>query len=239
MKKLICVVLALVMIMAMVACADENKEAYEAAVATYNAGDYKAASEMLTALGEYEDAAQLLATIKTEVTGKTVTVTTAQGATTTEVEYVFQDGNIVKENVTHADGTVTKNYYKYDDNGLCTSETLNQADGSKIVINHLFEEGKKVRSIRTNANKSKDTYVYTCDENGKILSHVLTLADGTVEVATYNYNENGLLANITAGNTINSFTYNDKGEVTVEYLVVDGVDTSMTAYEYNCNYFVD
>ncbi len=238
MKKLICVVLALMMILAMAACADENKDAYESAVAVYNAGDYKAASEMLAALGDYEDAANLLETIKTEVVGETVTVTTAQGSETTYVEYIFQDGNIVKENVTHADGTVTKNYYKFDDNGMCTSETLNQVDGSKIVISNMYEEGKLIRTIRTNADKSKDSYVYTCDENGKVLSHVLTLADGTVEVATYNYNENGQLANITAGNTINSFTYNQDGDITVEYVVVDGVDTSMTAYEYNYNYYV-
>ena len=185
MKKLICLLLALVMMMAMVACGNENKENYEAAVAAYNAGNYEEASVMLIALGEYKDAAQLLASIKAEKVGVTTTVTTAEGEVTTTTEYIFKNGNLIKENITHADGTVTKNYYKYDDNGLCTSETLNEVDGSKIVINHFYEKGIKVRTIRTNADKSKDTYEYTCDETGKILSHVLTLADGTVEEATY------------------------------------------------------
>ena len=56
MKKLICMLLALMMVLSMAACADENKEAYEAAVAAYNSGDYENASAQLYALGDYKDA---------------------------------------------------------------------------------------------------------------------------------------------------------------------------------------
>ena len=234
MKKLICLLLALVMMMAMVACGNENKETYESAVAAYNAGNYEEASVMLIALGDYKDAAQLLASIKAEKIGVTTTVTTAEGEVTTTTEYVFKDGNLIKENITHADGTVTKNYYKYDDNGLCTSETLNEVDGGKVIINHFYEKGIKVRTIRTNADKSKDTYDYTCDENGKILSHVLTLADGTVEEATYTYSDvTGLLASIETANTLIAYGYNQFNDVSVEYIAADGIDVSNTSYDYD------
>lgn len=239
MKKLICVLLALTMVLSMVACGDENKKPYEEAVAAYNAGDYENASVMLVALGDYKDAAELLASIKAEKTGATVEVTTEEGTVSTEVEYIFKDGNLIKETVTYTDGTQIKNYYKYDDNGLCTSETLNQPDGSKVVISHLYENGIKTRSIRTNADKSKDTYEYTCDETGKVLSHVLTLADGTVDEATYTYNdEKGWLSSIETANTLTAFGYNQFNDVSVEYIVVDGVDVSNTSYDYHYNYSI-
>ena len=58
MKKLLCALLAAVMILAMAACGkDESKAAYEQAVAAYNSGDYEAAYTMLTALGDYQDSA--------------------------------------------------------------------------------------------------------------------------------------------------------------------------------------
>ena len=239
MKKLICIVLALMMVMAMVACGDENKEAYEAAVAAYNAGDYENASLQLYALGDYKDAAQLLATIRAEIPSATVEVKTAEGTVSTNVEYTFQKGNLVKETITLADGTVIKNYYKYDENGLCTSETLNQADGGKVVINHLYENGIKVRSIRTNADKSKDTYEYTCDESGKVLSHVLTLADGTVEEASYTYSDvTGWLASIQSGNTMTVYSYDHFNNKTNEFVNVDGADVSETSYLYNYTYSI-
>ena len=129
--------------MAMAACSDENKEPYEAAVAAYNAGDYANAVPMLKALGDYQDAAALLATIKAEKTGVTVEKTTSEGVLISTVEYAFKDGNLIKETITHADGTVTKNYYKYNDINLCTSETLNDVDGGKTIN----VEGKYMANI--------------------------------------------------------------------------------------------
>ena len=239
MKTLICLLLVLGMILAMAACGDELKKPYEAAVAAYTTGDYGLASQMLQDLGDYEDAAQLLASIHAEKTGTVMEVTTAEGTVTTNVEYVFKDGNLIKENITHADGTVTKNYYKYDDNGLCTSETLNQVDGGKVVISHFYEDGIKVRSIRTNADKSKDTYEYTCDETGKVTSHVLTLADGTVEEAAYSYDDaTGLLLSVVTANTSTSFVYNSYNDKSVETISANGTEVSKTTYTYIYNYFV-
>ena len=240
MKKLICLLLALMMVMAMTACSDENKKPYEEAVAAYNAGDYENAVQMLKALGDYQDAAQLLATIKTEKTGVTVETTTTAGVATSNVEYIFKVGNLVKENVTHADGTVTKNYYNYNDIGLCTSETHNDVDGGKTVINNFYKDSIIIRSIRTNPDKSKDTYEYTCDETGKVLSHVLTLSDGTEEVAVYNYDEaTGMLVSIMTSNSSNIFAYNQHGDVSNESLTETGQEVYKAAYTYSYNYFVD
>ena len=232
MKKLICMLLALVMVMAMTACGDENKKPYEEAVTAYNNGYYEEAAEKLAALGDYKDAASLLASITAEKAGVSVEVSTADGTNTSEVEYIFKDGSLIKENITCSDGTVIKNYYKYDDAGLCTSETLNQPDGGKVVISHLYDNGIKTRSIRTNADKSKDTYEYTCDENGKVVSHVLPLSDGTVEEATYSYNEQGQLTVIaaTSGNT--TYEYNAFGDVVKESVEANGNVVSATTYAY-------
>ena len=232
MKKLMCMLLALVMVMAMAACGDENKKPYEEAVAAYNAGSYEEAANKLAALGEYKDAATMLASIKAEKAGVATEVTTADGTVSSTTEYVFKDGNLVKENITLADSTVIKNYYKYDGNGLCTSETLNQADGGKVVINHLYEDGMKVRTIRTNANKTKDTYEYTCDESGKILSHVLTFADNSKEEATYTYNEAGQLSVISATSGNTTYEYNAFGDVVKETVEANGEVICAATYAY-------
>ena len=239
MKKLICLLLALMMVTTLIACGDENKKPYEEAVTAYNAGDYENAVQMLKALGEYEDAAQLLATIKTEKTGVTVNTTTSNGVETSTVEYIYKDGNLVKETITHADGTVTKNYYKYNDINLCTSETHNNVDGGKTVINNFYKDSIKLRSTRTNPDKTKDEYDYTCDEQGKILTHVLTLADGTVEEAVYNYDAvTGQLVSIMTPNSTNTFAYNQFGDLSNETLTVDGVEVYKATYTYNYVYFV-
>ena len=44
MKKLICLLLALTMMVAMTACGDENKKPYEEAVTAYNNGYYEEAA---------------------------------------------------------------------------------------------------------------------------------------------------------------------------------------------------
>ena len=232
MKKLICLLLALTMMVAMTACGDENKKPYEEAVTAYNNGYYEEAAAKLAALGEYKDAASLLASITAEKAGATVTVTTADGDVASQVEYTFKNGNLVKETTTLADGTVTKNYYKYDDNGLCTSETLNHADGGKTMVSHFYDGNTKVRTIRTNPNNSKDTYAYTCDESGKVTSHVLTLSDGTVEEATYSYNEQGLLTVISSASGNTTFEYNVFGDVVKEAVEANGEVVSATTYAY-------
>ena len=238
MKKLICLLLAVMMVMAMTACGDENKKPYEEAVAAYNNGYYEEAANKLAALGDYEDAAAMLASITAEKSGVTTTVTAADGEVTTTTEYVFKDGNLIKENITYADGAVIKNYYKYNDEGLCTSETLNDLEGGKTVINHFYEDGMKIRSIRTNPNKTTDTYEYTCDESGKVISHVLTLSDGTVEEATYTYNEQGLLSVISCANSTTTVEHNAFGDVVKEAVTENGEVVCATTYAYIYTFIV-
>ena len=238
MKKLICLLLALVMVMAMTACGDENKEPYEEAVAAYNNGMYEEAAEKLAALGDYKDAAQLLSSITAEKAGVTMEITNADGSVSADVEYVIKDGNLIKEIITHTDGTVTKNYYKFDDQGNCTSETINHVDGSKTKLSNFFEGTAKVRTIRTNPNNSKDTYEYTCDETGKVVSHVLTLSDGTVEEATYSYNEQGLLAVIASNSGNTTFEYNVFGDLVKESVEANGQVVTATTYAYVYTFIV-
>ena len=169
-KMLALLIAALMCTSALTACSLGNASKYRQALELTEQGDYEAAYALFTELGDYKDAATLLASIKAEKAGVTMDVTTAEGTASSNVEYIFKDGNLIKENITYTDGAVIKNYYKYDDNGLCTSETLNDLDGGKTVINHFYEDGVKIRSIRTNPNKTTDTYEYTCDENGKVIS---------------------------------------------------------------------
>ena len=86
MKKLICLLLALVMVMAMTACGDENKEPYEEAVAAYNNGYYEEAAEKLAALGDYKDAASLLSSITAEKAGVSLEIANADGVTSADVK---------------------------------------------------------------------------------------------------------------------------------------------------------
>ena len=247
MKKLICMLLALVMVMAMAACGnqsevieetDPKQPLYEEANAAHKDGDYETAYNLFSELGDYKESAQMLATIKVEKVGVTMETTTTEGVDKSTVEYSFKDGNLIKETLTHADGTVTKNYYKYNDINLCTSETHNNVDGTKTVINNFYKDSVMIRTTRTNPDKTKDTYVYTNDEQGKILNHVLTLADGTVEEAVYNYDEAGNLVSIMTNNSSNTFAYNQFGDISNETLTVDGKEVYKANYTYNYNYIL-
>ena len=233
MKKMIYLMLALVMILAMTACNNGNKETYELGVAAYQNGDFETAANLLSTVGDYKDAVQLLESIHVSKTGVSTEVTTGEGTVSTTTEYVFKNGNLIKEITTHADGTVTKNYYKYDEHGNCSSETLNHADGTKTVLSHFYEDGIKIRTIRTNPNNSKDTYVYTCDENGNVISHVLTFADNSKEEATYSYNSFNQLSVISAGSVTTTYEYNYFGDVVKETVAENGNVLSATTYTYN------
>lgn len=248
MKKLICLLLAVTM----AAFAGEYNKSegtmetdvtaatYEEAVAAYNAGAYEEAFEKLAVLGDYKDAAQLLATIHAEKNGMMMETTTSEGVSISNVAYSFLDGNLVDETVTHDDGTVTKNHYNINDIGLCTSQTLSEANGEQTVIQNFYKDGTMIRTGRTNPDKSKDVCVYTYDDQGKILSHKLTLADGTVEEAVYNYDEaTGHLLSIVTRNSANVFAYNQYGDVSNETLTANGEEVYKISYAYDYNFSVN
>lgn len=248
MKKLICLLLAVTM----AAFAGEYNKSegtmetdvtaatYEEAVAAYNAGAYEEAFEKLAVLGDYKDAAQLLATIHAEKNGMMMETTTSEGVSISNVAYSFLDGNLVDETVTHDDGTVTKNHYNINDIGLCTSQTLSEANGEQTVIQNFYKDGTMIRTGRTNPDKSKDVCVYTYDDQGKILSHKLTLADGTVEEAVYNYDEaTGHLLSIVTRNSANVFAYNQYGDVSNETLTANGEEVYKISYSYDYNFSVN
>ena len=248
MKKLICLLLAVTM----AAFAGEYNKSegtmeadvtaaiYEEAVAAYNAGAYEEAFEKLAVLGDYKDAAQLLATIHAEKNGMMMETITSEGVSISNVAYSFLDGNLVNETVTHDDGTVTKNHYNINDIGLCTSQTLSEANGEQTVIHNFYKDGTMIRTGRTNPDKSKDVCVYTYDDQGKILSHKLTLADGTVEEAVYNYDEaTGHLLSIVTRDSANVFAYNQYGDVSNETLTANGEEVYKISYSYDYNFSVN
>ena len=233
MKKLLCALLAAVMILAMAACGkDESKAAYEQAVAAYNSGDYEAAYTMLTALGDYQDAAQMLDTITAQ---KVSALVETPDGNSHQIAYTMKNGNVVKQEITYADGTVVKNYYKYNDDGLCTSEILGQADDTKVNVNHFYDGTTLVRTIRTNPGGMRDTYEYTCDASGKVVSHVLTFADNSKQEGVYSYDEAGRLQTLTCtgadAQTI-QYEYNEFGDLIRETVSADGETSFTTAITY-------
>jgi len=246
MKRLICIVLVLVMVLSMTGCVDKSKAIYKAAVLAYEAGKYEAAGIAFGSLYEFEDSADYLATIHAKkITSEVGTVTDDPATEDNEaeaekpvlvmsgVEYTYKDGNVIKETVTHPDGSVTKNFYKYDDLGNCTSETINHPDGTKTMLVHQFEGNVKMRTIRTNPNNTKDVIAYACDENGRVMFHEATLSDATLERAVYYYNDRGNLQYLvtTAGN-MTAYKYNAFGHLTKVTESTNGEALTVTNYEY-------
>lgn len=230
MKKLIRLMIALMMLLVMTGCQDEMAPAYESAVEALESGKYELAYSELVALGDYKDAKALLSTISAEK----VSAEIQTGNTSVNVDYTIKNGQVVKEVITTGDGSQLKNYYKFNTDGLCTSEILGQADGSKVNINHFYEGSTPVRTIRTNANGLKDTFVYTCDGSGKITAHTLTFSDGSVQEAVYSYNEQGQLIKMEctgAGEQTVNYAYNEHGDVCEESVSAGDSDT-VTTYVY-------
>lgn len=247
MKKLICIVLVLVMVLAMTSCADKSKAIYKAAVLAYEAGMYESAGTAFGTLNGFEDSDAYLATIQaTKLTAKISDVVDDPATEENEVdaekpvpvvsdvEFVYQNGNVVKEIITHKDGTVTKNYYKYDDMGNCTSETINHPDGTKTKYSHHFDGNVKLRTIRINPNNSQETFEYAHDENGRIMFHEARLADGTLERGVYYYNNKGRLQYlVTTAGDITAYKYNAFDHLTKVTVSRNGISLSATSYEYD------
>lgn len=236
MKKLICMILAVFLLVSLAACQDAREGDYVLATNALESGRYADAYPILAELGDYKDAKALLATIHAEKQSAVVDIDGVH----MEIEYVIKNGNVVKEIRTVSGGDQIKSYYKFNAEGLCTSEIHAQADGSKVNINHFYEGSTPVRTVRTNANGLKDTFVYTCDENNKVVSHVLTFSDGGVQEATYTYNEQGLLATLActgAGEETLTYEYNVYGDVEKE-TSVNPFGESVTKYNYTYSYTV-
>lgn len=237
MKKLICVICAVLLLASLAACTDAREADYVLATNAMESGRYGDAYPILLELGDYKDAQALLATINAEKQSAVMEVS----GVSMEILYTVKNGNVVKEVRTASGGGQTKSYYKYNADGLCTSEIHVQADGSKDNINHFYEGTLPVRTIRTNANGLKDTFVYTCDADGKVTAHTLTFSDGSVQEATYSYNEQGLLAQLQctgAGEETLSYEYNVYGDVVKETSSVPGGEETVYTYTYTYAYTV-
>lgn len=247
MKKLICIVLVLVLALAMTSCADKDKAIYKAAVLAYEAGMYESAGNAFGSLDDFEDSAAYLASINAKkLTAEVGTVTDDPATEENEneaekpvpvisnVEYVYKDKLVIKEIVTHADGTVTQNFYEYDDLGNCTSETINHPDGTKTVLSHHYDGNVKLRTIRTNPNNSKETFEYACDEAGRVIYHEVMLADGTLERGVYYYNDKGHLHYlVTTTGDLTAYKYTHFGHPSKITYSHNGEPVSTVSYSYD------
>ena len=237
MKKIICMILTIFLLTSLAACQDAREGDYVLATDAMESGRYADAYPILAELGDYKDAKALLATIHAE---KQFAVVDIDGAHM-EIEYVVKNGNVIKAIRTVSGGDHIKSYYKFNNEGLCTSEIHTQADGSKVNINHFYEGKLPVRTVRTNANGLKDTFVYTCDAEGKVISHVLTFSDNSVQEATYSYNEQGQLEKLEctgAGEETLTYEYNAYGDV-VKETSSNPFGESVTKYNYTYSYTVE
>jgi uncharacterized lipoprotein YehR (DUF1307 family) len=128
MKKLICMILAVFLLVSLAACQDAREGDYVLATNALESGRYADAYPILAELGDYKDAKALLATIHAEKQSAVVDIDGVH----MEIEYVIKNGNVVKEIRTVSGGDQIKSYYKFNAEGLCTSEIHAQADGSKV-----------------------------------------------------------------------------------------------------------
>lgn len=166
---------------------------------------------------------------------KTAAVITC-GEEVLNVSYVYdQDGLLIKEVYTNADGAEFSSYYIYNDAGLCTSEVHNNPDGSKDKYRHtITKEGVLTKTVHTEPTNSKNTFVYTYAEDGKCTGYTLTYASKEVQEATYTYNDLGAIARIDctgANASVTAYEYDKYGNVIKETVTAGDTET-VTTYEY-------
>ena len=174
MKKLICLLLALIMVVSMTACGDENKKPYEEAVAAYNNGYYEEAAAKLAALGDYKDAATLLASIKAEKAGVALDVTTADL------------GNCTSETLNHADGGKTMVSHFYEGTNKVRTIRTNPNNSKDTYEYTCDENGKVLSHVLTLADGTVEEATYSYNEQGQLT--VISAASGNT---TFEYNAFG------------------------------------------------
>lgn len=152
------------------------------------------------------------------------------------VTYIYdQDGLLIKEICTNAEGAEFNNYYIYNDEGLCTSEVHNNPDNTKDKYRHtITKEGILTKTVHTEPSGSKNTCVYTYAEDGTRTGYTLTYASKDVAEAAYTYNDLGAIAQIDVTGTnpsVTTYEYDKYGSVIKETVTANGTET-VTTYEY-------
>ena len=166
-----------------------------------------------------------------------------------------------------SDNYVTKNVYTYDDLGrVITDEYSSDNDGDSIydsisTSDYTYNESSAVTSIvfqeDQGVNGSIDviqTHAYTYNEQGLLTEHVRSdddNADGTEEdrvAINYTYDDAGNTLTEFQGNyendvlgfsTLQTFEYNDSGEITENQLISDYTGDGQTNYIFTVTYAYD
>ena len=201
-KKLLCAVMALLMVASLAACGNESAKETEA-----------------PALEAYKSAVKESAT-------KTC------GEEVVTIQYVYNaEGQCIKEICTDTAGNEVKNYYTFGDDGNVNSEIHNNPDGSKDKFRHTYIDGLMTKTVHTEPSGSKNTYTYTHNEDGTVAGYSLVMSSGDTIEVTYTYNALGAVEKMESSASVTVYTYNEFGDVVTETVTENGTET-VTTYEY-------
>ena len=205
MKRFITILLLVVMTaLCLSAC---NSRKYDDAFELINNGDYDAAFEIFSELGDYKNAREELENFyyvptkivviaenseKDEIGDMTVSynennlpsrVIVSNNTQNAIIYYSCDEkGNIVKIVQTSPAGDKSTYEYIYDSNNNCIKTVFTDSEGNKSITDSIFDEnGRVVRRASTHPNTGDDTIYYNdyiYDEIGNLIKQVSSNSKG-------------------------------------------------------------
>ena len=229
-----------------------NIRKYNKAVRLIEKGDYVAAYEILSELGDYKDAAQHVKRfhfVPKKWIDKRVSNDMVLDSITVDIS--FNEQNLPEQiktvrsyNLSYGQEYTSTEIitYSYDANGNRIKEVHTAEDGYEDIFDYTYDEiGNLIKMSHAFANSdSKETFDYTYDEKGNMIQEVYRLNDCLQYTKKYTYNESG---DITVGlytyadgsKDIDSRTYDEKGNLIKS--VYTHADGSRATYDFT--YTVD
>ena len=222
MKKLICVLLTVCMLMlCLVSC---KATTYKKALDLIAAGDYEAAYELLEQLGDYKDAKEYLERFRYVPVSTIVKGNSNDAVANIEIiydqnglpdkgievwgeeeeidlDFVFdENGRLIRLK----DGTLWGNVdgeeyyhtyeYNYDENGQIIKEITIRSDGSKSIEDYAYDKsGNLIEKCYISMDGDKHLYEYTYEAYGKLIKEIHTWESGLKTITDYTYDDNGKL----------------------------------------------
>lgn len=192
MKKLFAILLMLLLSVTCLASCGELRynEAYE----LIEKGDYKAAYEIFSDLGDYKDAKREASRFH-YITTKVVITEEMSGEADLlmSVDLSLNGDNLASGYViTYGNGQTAFSDFTYDEQGNLIKTTSREVDGRESTVARAFDEwGRLVKEIITTSDGLKQINEYTYDEDGKLIKRVYTAPSGFNTFFSYSYDEHG------------------------------------------------
>lgn len=232
MKKHIALMLLLCLtILPLSSCGNNTK--YTEAISAIEQGDLETAYKMLSELGDYKDANELLAHFHFIPTDGVITRQDLNNGTSGKMSFIYNEDNLLIKMLTVTPTKTDVAEFKYDEQGNLILEAWNYANGECKTIRYTYGTNNRLTSEElTHPSGDRDIYAYIYNEKGVLIRwlHSFSPVEDDISIIWEHepiYNSKGVMIEKkeTMGDSLithSYYTYDKKGNMIEQKDMGDG-----------------